>query len=273
VSRYGIGLPSYWTGTTGQEIQHRGGKAATLLGAYLMFNGSMNMIGLYRVPVRTIVGETPLTRAELTKAFAVLQQAEFADYDAVTEHVWVREMARYRLGLSADSPALNPDDNRAVGAQKLYAAIDDNPFLEPFFKKYGRALHLKKMRSSTRYPNPSPLEGAWKGLREGASKPLPSQVTDHRYRDQGSGTGKSTGAARRPVQKAVEISVGTFALYCVIAEEALETSLREDQTDNLGNVAEVFKTLCARRHLAYDGELTTKALDAVLASREKKAAS
>lgn len=72
------------------------------------------------------------------------------------------------------------------------------------------------------------------------------------------------------MQKAVEISVGTFALYCVIAEESLETSLREDQTDNLGNVQEIFKTLCAQRHLAYDGELMVKALDAVLANRAKR---
>lgn len=81
---------------------------------------------------------------------------------------------------------------------------------------------------------------------------------------------KSTGAARRPVHKAVEISIGSFALYCVIAEEALETSLREDHSDNLGNVQEIFKSLCATRHLAYDGELTVKALDAVLANRAKR---
>jgi hypothetical protein len=268
VSHYGIGLPSYWTGLTGQEIQRLGGKAAALLGAYLMFNDSMNMIGLYHLPVRTIVSQTPLTRADLTKAFYVLQQTEFADYDSVTEYTWVREMARYRLGLG-DGTALNADDKRAVGAQKLYAAIGDNPFLDAFFHKYGRALHIKKARLSQRYPQPVALQ---RGL-EGASKGLRSQVQDQ-VQVQGSGTGKSTGALRRPVENPVENqgpTAATFGLYCVIADEARQQSIRADRSESVSNISDIFKALCAQRGIAYTGDDAAKAIAAVLAKTERHA--
>ncbi len=103
-----------------------------------------------------------------------------------------------------------------------------------------------------------------RGVASDSDRPTPTPTTTEE---------KSTGAPRRPVEKRVEISEGTFGLYCVIAEEALTTSLRDDQTDDLGNVGEIFKTLCARRHLAYDGELTSKAISAVLAKRQQQGGS
>lgn len=184
MSRYGVAWPSYWTGPTGQDIQRLGGKSATLLGAYLMFNDSMNMLGLYRVMTKTITIETPLTARELPKAFAVLAQVEYADYDAVTEFVWVREMARYRLALTPDKPHLDSDDKRVKGAQSIYEALGDNPFLAGFFQRYGKALHLRRLRSSDRYPQPvalgSPIEAPSKPVTENRSteKPVQKNQTD-----------------------------------------------------------------------------------------------
>ena len=79
----------------------------------------------------------------------------------------------------------------------------------------------------------------------------------------------STAAARRP--RPVEISEGTHGFYCVIAEEALDLSIRQDGTDSLANVAEIFKTLCAQRKVRYDGDVQTKAINAVLVAHEKRA--
>lgn len=157
-SYYGIVWPGYWTGRTGRAIQKKGGKDAALLGLYLTTNRLANMIGLYRLTPDTITHETPLKFAAVARAFTVLAEEEFAEYDANSEHVWVREMARFRLNLRDDRPALDKDDKRVVGVQKLYHGIDDNPFLEPFYVKYVKTLHLKKQRTSTRYPNPSPLQ-------------------------------------------------------------------------------------------------------------------
>jgi hypothetical protein len=69
----------------------------------------------------------------------------------------------------------------------------------------------------------------------------------------------------------VENSVGTFGLYCVLAEEAVQKSIEQDSTISLGNVAEWMKTLCAHRRVFYDGDIVSKAIDAVLQKRTKAA--
>ena len=55
----------------------------------------------------------------------------------------------------------------------------------------------------------------------------------------------------------------TFALACVVMSEALALARRVDDDDGISTVGEHFKTLCARRGLAYDGGLVRKAFDAV----------
>lgn len=258
-SYYGIVFPEYWTGRTGRAIQKKGGKDAALLGLYLTTNRLANMIGLYRLTPDIIVHETPLKLGAIEKAFEVLAAEEFAEYDAASEHVWVREMARFRLNLRDDRPSLDKDDKRVVGVQRLYHGIDDNPFLQPFYEKYHRVLHLKKLRTSTRYPHPSPLG---RGL-VGSMKPGTGSGT--RYQEQESG--KSTAASRRSVDNRVEISEGTYGLYCVIATEARAISNRDDGDDSFSNVTHHFKALCAQRHIDYASNIADKAIEAVM--REK----
>ena len=71
---------------------------------------------------------------------------------------------------------------------------------------------------------------------------------------------KSTDAARRPV----EITEGTFALYCRIADEARKTSNSRDHDDSFSNVTAIFKDLCGTRRIAYDTDSASKALEAVM---------
>lgn len=77
---------------------------------------------------------------------------------------------------------------------------------------------------------------------------------------------KSTDAARRPVEKPVEISEGKFSLYTVIAAEARDLSIRQDDDDSISNVSAIFKSLCAQRRLVYDSERAGRAIEAVMAA-------
>lgn len=90
----------------------------------------------------------------------------------------------------------------------------------------------------------------------------------------------STGAVRRHTPKPVEISnpssqdatPGTFGLYCTLAREARQQSSDVDGSDQIGNIAEWCKTLCAQRSIQYDGEIVTKAIEAVMKADERAAA-
>jgi hypothetical protein len=62
-----------------------------------------------------------------------------------------------------------------------------------------------------------------------------------------------------------------FRVYAAIATKALDQSMREDKTDELGNVAEHFKTLCAQQKVPYDGEIARKAISATVFARDKAA--
>jgi len=75
----------------------------------------------------------------------------------------------------------------------------------------------------------------------------------------------STSTAARAVENSKPLgpNEGTFALYCVIAAEARDTSRTVDQSEAIGNIAEHFKTLCAQRRLDYDSELASRAIEAV----------
>lgn len=63
--------------------------------------------------------------------------------------------------------------------------------------------------------------------------------------------------------------VPPFKVYAAIAQRALDISLRDDKSDNVGNIAEHFKILCAKQHLPYGAFITQRAVDAALASRER----
>lgn len=77
---------------------------------------------------------------------------------------------------------------------------------------------------------------------------------------------KSTVAARRPVENRREPEHGTFGLYCTIAQEARRDSNSQDGSDSIANIAAIFKALCAKRDISYDGEIAAKAIAVVVES-------
>jgi hypothetical protein len=255
MSHYGILLPGFWDGDTGRTIARAGGSAAQLVALYLMSNQDANMIGLYRARlpiVRERIGTLPAKGLE--RALLACGQAAFADYDVTTEHVWVREMAKYRLALHKGP--IDRKDKRAEGAKRLYEKAAPNPFLVPFFKRYRTDLHLSKARvyKGSWQPLTSPLSAPLKP--EGASKPdISNQDQDHRDQeseDQQEGQDQREDAHR------------------VLVRLAHDT-LTEHPSDVVEQ-KEDLKTRAARANIPYDAEDIRKALDSAEAQRRRRSA-
>lgn len=173
---YGVLLSSFFSGTTGMRLQALGtpGKDALLLAVFLTANEWANMIGLYELSPAKVTRRLPCVKGRaLERALELLASEQFAFYDTETEFVWVREMARIRLGMLNGEEVANP--RRRTAAQNLYQRSPLNPFLGPFYDRYHVELALKHRRGSpigsangspnqspngspTRSPNGSPNE-------------------------------------------------------------------------------------------------------------------
>ena len=86
----------------------------------------------------------------------------------------------------------------------------------------------------------------------------------------------STDAARRLAfarRKNQDPEKPSFALACVVMREAIDQAATVDHDTSIATAGEYFKIFCARRGLAYDGELVRRAYDAcaVAAVRRRRA--
>lgn len=203
-SYYGVLFAEFWDGETGQALQARGGKDACVVGTFVLSNRLANMIGLYRLRIAEIVAHTPLRKADVVRALHVLAEVGFADYDFESEIIWVREMARFRVGIRDRSGSLDARDKRVDAANRLYAQAQPNPFLPAFYDRYAKSLHIKQKREFTRARAGRGLGGPCKpGTESGSGSGIRDQKAV-RNRKQGSGSGsairKNTGAARRPAR-------------------------------------------------------------------------
>lgn len=146
--------------------------------------------------------------------------------------------------------------HKVRGGYQINDYLDWNDSRAEILNKRAKDRHRKSggvAQDSARIPNGTPS-----GIQNVSTGPTPTPTPTPLTKI------KSTGAARQPVENPVENSDGTFRLYCVIADEARQISIREDRSDDLGNIAAVFKTLCAQRHLNYDSDIAARAIDAVL---------
>lgn len=140
-SYYGVLFEEFWTGKTGRNIRRAGGERAQVLALYLISNRHANMLGLYPLAFEDLAHETGLKPTAARKALQVLSTANFAHYDEASEFVWVVNMFRFRLGLKVGQ-ALDADDKRALGANRLFHRLAENPFKARFFSAVGPLLHL-----------------------------------------------------------------------------------------------------------------------------------
>lgn len=170
-SYYGIIFPEFWTGTTGRQLR-AWGKDAQLIGLYLASNCHANMLGLYRLGLDDVRHETGLGLKAIEKGLQAAAESGYALFDASTEFVWVRQMARFRLGLKAGE-GLRDGDKRAQAISRIYHAIEANPFLGEFYDLNRKILPLGRRRESIGLVVPfsanhkiSPIQGATKGHRQ-----------------------------------------------------------------------------------------------------------
>jgi hypothetical protein len=82
-------------------------------------------------------------------------------------------------------------------------------------------------------------------------------------------------AAASPANPAVQLADHRgngripFKVYAAIATQAVTNSLRDDKSDDLSNISEHFKRLCAAQGKPYSASLVQRAVDAALAALEK----
>lgn len=140
---YGVTYARYWDGTTGRAIQEKG-KDPTILSLYLMSCRHANMIGLYELPLVHLERELLVVRGRIPilRAFHDLHVLHYATYDLGTEHVWVREMARIRVGLDLQD-TIKPNDKQHQAILRLYRNSKPNPFLTEFHARYHDQLRLE----------------------------------------------------------------------------------------------------------------------------------
>jgi hypothetical protein len=276
VSGYGILLPGYWDGETGRTIGRAGGSTAQLVGLYFTSNPDATMIGLYPAPLAIVQTRLrTLSLAEIQRAVWALGEAGFADYDVATEHVWIREMAKFRLGLYKGP--ISKKDNRAQGAIRLFERLLPNPFIRPFYQRYRDELHL---------PKPRPFKGDWERLGsplegasvEGASKPLPSPfqaaskpVTDNsdqrslsRSQEDHQGDQDQRDAPRSLHDEARD----AHRVLVRLAHDVLATGHASEPESERANR---LKDLASAQRIAYDGREITKALESAAAQRRRSA--
>ncbi len=262
-SYYGVIFPEFWTGTTGRQLRECG-KDAQLLGLYLATNRHANMIGLYRLLVEDIRHETGIGAKGIGRAFEATEQTQYARFDFKTSYVWVRQMARIRLGLQPGEHIAS-NDNKVKAVNRLYQAIDPNPFLGDFFDANHKILALRKRREPVGvvvafdpHHQMSGLQGAYLA----PSKP----GTGIRIRKQVQEVQKQPGLRPRHSQP-VENPKKNIGVITKLAHEALDLA-GKDADD--GDIRDAIKSLCAMRSIDYDSAVVNRAVDSARAQREAR---
>jgi hypothetical protein len=165
VQDYSIIKSSFWVGPIGKKIRALKDKDARILAMYLLSNPHKSILGLYYLPIPSIVHETELTEAETRKAFKKLQRIGFAFWDEATEYVFIPGMLNDNIGNS-----LKPTDGRMKKYQEAFASIPfDVKFKKSLFQQYGSGYSWAYNNDGgVEAPSPAPPRGASPGGREGA---------------------------------------------------------------------------------------------------------
>lgn len=173
---YAVMVPQFWTGTTGKAIKRKG-HSAVALAIYLFTGPNSNMIGLYYLPLVTIVHEAGFAdERQARAALEVLKELKFAYYDYENETVWVPTMALYQVG-----EALHPKDKRRLSIEREAERSRNSPYYSEFLAMYRNTylLSLKDEGASCRQDAPS------KGLPEKKVKKEEQEQEQEQDQEQG----------------------------------------------------------------------------------------
>jgi hypothetical protein len=220
------------------------------------------MIGLYEISPGKLNRALPVLSCgtELSDAFSVLQQVSYADYDPVTEFIWVHEMARFRLNLARSTAA--PKSKRVIGAQSLYYRLPENPFLGPFFDRYRIELNLEARRGE---PLKHPTLFDRCSITDRTSI---DSSTSTRYQVPGSGTSDqvpvqaSAAAAPRlfhsPEKETQKPSENVEVITSMVTKDLLPYLA---PNIDFGDLTELVKSRCTTLGIHFDGQTIRKAIE------------
>ncbi len=169
---YGIVSPRFWIGKTGRELRKH--PYAQRVALYLMTAPSSEMTGVFYCPVSTILNDvgSPFDGASkgherdiegVKSALKALQSLGFCFYDFETEHVFVKEMAKWQIAAK-----LMPTDKRVKGILR-YVETMPEPLRARFVRRYNDDFSLQLSVP------PEPEDGS---SFEAPSMPLRSQEQD-----------------------------------------------------------------------------------------------
>lgn len=136
--------PRFWTGQTGKKLRESGPDAQRVA-FYLVTCPSANMIGLYYLPLPTLMHEVGISEKGALEALRRIADAGFASFEGVFEHVFVPEMAAHQIG-----EPLDIKDNRVKGVIREWLTMRKSPFFMDFHRRYAESFHLPDPESLPR---------------------------------------------------------------------------------------------------------------------------
>lgn len=150
----------FWTGETGKWLKSQG-RDFQVVGFYLFTCPMANMLGLYYLPLPTLVHEVGHIDIEgARKVLRRLSEGGYAHYDERTETVWVVEMAVHQIG-----ERILKKDNRHKAILKALDQLRFSPYFNEFVTRYRTDFALEGVELNTKSTRGS----------QGASETLRSQ--------------------------------------------------------------------------------------------------
>lgn len=143
-------VPTFWTRGSGKRL--RDDREARLLALYFMTCPSSSMLGIFYLPLTTIIHETGFSAEEIR---AVLPRiSEIVRYDEEAELAWLPQGAKHQIGA-----IMAPKDRRRAAIARELQMVADHPFAAEFLRLYGTPYGLDDLISDED-PAEAPSEGA-----------------------------------------------------------------------------------------------------------------
>lgn len=132
---------SFWSSRVCHSLLAEGDTESVTLAIWLVTCGPSHRIGLYPCSMPMIQAELGLGEETITRSQEKLTALDFAFFDA--GWVFVRNMARYQLGLLDKGQIVSPGDKRIVGLADYVDSCPSDALREKFLREFGRCLRLE----------------------------------------------------------------------------------------------------------------------------------
>lgn len=141
--------PSVWLTPEMQQVKEQGIEAVALA-FYLLTAPASTMLGIYRLPYKSISKDLMLGAGEVENIIQKLIDVEFCEYDTAQQTVWVCDMAKQQVG-----ETFYPNDKRLSAVHRLVAQLPKLSFFEKFHDRYAEVFRLDEQINvdTTKYFN------------------------------------------------------------------------------------------------------------------------